>query len=182
MRFLIAALILISAGACQQAPTKVLDQSAQVFEKKTVLIDTRSPFLYETFHIEGSQNLWWEDFLVLIHPKKKVRIFDPDLQQTVERLASKGIHPDKTIILLNEKADAIENKKWKWLLSYLEIKNIELKSVNDLKKSIKGQNNRFAKPEKQLPWKLLTSEDFQKDLALKKAQKCFLKWNEKFCL
>ena len=182
MKHFALVLILISTWACQQAPTKVLDESAQVFEKKAVLIDTRSPFLYETFHIEGSQNLWWEDFLILTNPKKKTRIFDPDLQQTVERLASKGIHPDKTIILLNDKADAVENKKWKWLLSYLEIKNIELKSVNDLKKSIRGQNNRFAKAESQDPWKLLTSEDFQKDLVLKKAQNCFLKWNEKSCL
>lgn len=109
-------------------------------------------------------------------------MLDPDLAQTVERLANKGIHPDKTIILLNDKADSIENKKWKWLLSYLEIKNIELKSLNDLKKTIKGQNNRFAKAEPQRPWTLLTSEDFQKDLVTKKAANCFLKWNPKICL
>ncbi|MES2801144.1 MAG: rhodanese-like domain-containing protein [Bdellovibrionota bacterium] len=175
-------LVLMTLWACQQKPTKILDESTHVFEKKAVLIDTRNPFQFESFHIEGSQNLWSEDFLILTNPKKKTRMLDPDLQQTVERLASKGIHPDKTIVLLNDKADSIENKKWKWLLSYLEIKNIELKSLNVLKKSIKGQNNRFAKAEAQTPWTLLTSPDFQKDLVLKKAPKCFLKWNDKICL
>jgi len=182
MKFISLVLILMTMWACQQKPTKVLDESAQVFEKKAVLIDTRNPFQYESFHIEGSQNLWSEDFLVLTNPKKKTRMLDPDLAQTVERLASKGLHPDKTIILLNDKADAVENKKWKWLLSYLEIKSIELKNINDLKKSMKGQNNRFAKAEVQKPWKLLTSEDFQKDLVLKKAPKCFLKWEPQNCL
>ncbi len=182
MKIFSLVLVLFLAWACQQKPTKVIDESAHVYEKKAVLIDTRNPFLYESFHIEGSQNLWWEDFLVLTNPKKKTRVFDPDILQTVERLASKGIHPDKTIVLLNDKADAIENKKWKWLLSYLEINNIELRSVSDLKKSLRGQNNRFALAEPQKPWKLLTSEDFQRDLVTRKAQKCFLKWNPKVCL
>lgn len=179
------ALLFFSLGllaACQQKPTKVIDESAHVYEKKAVLIDTRNPFLYESFHIEGSQNLWWEDFLVLTNPKKKTRVLDPDILQTVERLASKGIHPDKTIVLLNDKADAVENKKWKWLLSYLEIGHIEMKSISDLKKSLKGQNNRFAVAEPQKPWKLLTSEDFQKDLVTKKAKDCFLQWKPKDCL
>lgn len=182
MKQLLLVLLVSFVWACQQKPTKVLDETTNVFVKKAVLIDTRNPFQYESFHIEGSQNLWSEDFLVLTNPKKKTRMLDPDLAQTVERLASKGIHPDKTIVLLNDKADSIENKKWKWLLSYLEIKYIELKSLNDLKKSIKGQNNRFAKAEAQSPWPLLTSPDFQKDLVFKKAPKCFLKWNDKICL
>ncbi len=182
MKYFSWVLVLMTMVACKQAPTRVLDESAQVFEKKAVLIDTRNPFQYESFHIEGSQNLWSEDFLVLTNPKKKTRMLDPDLAQTVERLALKGIHPDKTIILLNDKADSVENKKWKWLLSYLEIKSIETRSLNDLKKSIKGQNNRFAQPEAQKPWKLLTSEDFQKDLVYKKAPKCFLKWEPQLCL
>lgn len=182
MKYLGLLFVLCLTWACQQKPTKALEESANVFVRKAVLIDTRNPFLYESFHIEGSQNLWWEDFLVITNPKKKTRMLDPDLLQTVERLASKGIHPDKTIILLNDKADAVENKKWKWLLSYLEIKNIEMKSVNDLKKSARGQNNRFAKAEPQTPWTLLTSEDFQKDLVSKKAQKCFVTFNPKICL
>ena len=182
MKRLALVLVLFLTWACQQKPTKIIDESAHIYEKKAVLIDTRNPFLYESFHIEGSQNLWWEDFLVLTNPKKKTRVLDPDILQTVERLASKGIHPDKTIVLINDKANAVENKKWKWLLSYLEISHIELKSMNELKKSLKGQNNRFAVAEPQKPWKLLTSEDFQKDLVTKKAQKCFLLWNEKSCL
>lgn len=167
---------------CTQKPTKTISESVQIFEKKAVLIDTRNPLQFESFHIEGAQNLWWEDFIILANPKSKKRIMDPDLVQTIQRLAKKGIHPQKTIILINDQADAIENKKWAWFLSYLEIKDIKLRSLNDLKKSMTGQNNRFAKPEAQKPWVLLTSEDFQKDLVQKKSVDCFIGWNEKRCL
>lgn len=182
MKVLLLVFILALTGACQQKPTRTIEESTQVYDRKAVLIDTRNPFLYDSFHIEGSENLWSEDFLILTNPKKKTRMLDPDLNQTVQRLASKGIHPNKTVILLNDKPDAIENKKWKWLLSYLEIKSIQTRSLDDFKKSTKGQNNRFAKPEPQQPWKLLTSEDFQKDLVLKKAPKCFVKWEAQNCL
>jgi rhodanese-related sulfurtransferase len=180
MRYIILGLLLLSA--CAPKPTKVIDESAQIFENKAVLIDTRSPLAFESFHIEGSQNLWWEDYLVLTNPKKKTRMLDPDLQQTVERLAAKGIHPHKTVILINDQADAIPNKKWRWLLSYLEISSIQVKSLDTLKKSVRGQNNRFARAERQSPWKLLTSEEFQKDLVNRKASQCFLKWDDKRCL
>lgn len=184
--FKIASLIFIFLNltnmSCQQKPTKTLEESAQVFDQRSVLIDTRNPFLYQSFHIEGSQNLWWEDFLILKNPKLKTRVLDPDLQQTIERLASKGIHPDFTIILINESANAVENKKWKWLLNYLEIKDIELKSLKELTKSSMGQNNRYANAKSQKPWRLLTSDDFQKDLVNKKSRDCFSTWKPKICL
>lgn len=167
--------------SCQNKPTKVIEESVQIFKKNTVLIDTRSPLMFESFHIEGSQNLWWEDFVLLKNPKTKKRVFDPDLKQTIDRLAKKGIHPDMTIYLISEKADSTENKKWKWLLSYLEVRNVELKAIADLRKSKSGSINRFALATPQKPWSLLTSDDFQKDLIEKKIPLCFMKWDEKKC-
>jgi len=177
--FIISCLLVFS---CQQKPTKVIEESAQVFKKNTVLIDTRSPLQYESFHIEGSQNLWWEDFLLLTNAKAKKRVFDPDLQQTIRRLAQKGIHPDMTVYLINDQSGAQENKKWKWLLSYLDVRSVELKSLSDLRKSKSGSINRFAKAEPQIEWTLKTSEEFQKELVSKKIPKCFINWDEKICL
>lgn len=179
---IVMTLIGATLSSCQQKPTKAIEESAQIFAKRVVLIDTRSALQFESFHIQGSQNLWWEDFLVLKDPKKKKRVFDPDLQQTIERLAKKGIHPDNTVYLINEKSDALENKKWKWLLSYLEVRSVELKTIKELRKNKSGSINRYALAEAQKPWKLLTSEDFQKDLVEKKAPKCFVSWNANFCL
>lgn len=177
--FLLSFFLVLS---CQQKPTKVIEESAQVFKKNTVLIDTRSPLQYESFHIEGAQNLWWEDFVLLTNVKSKKRNFDPDLQQTIRRLALKGIHPDVTVYLINDQSSSLENKKWKWLLSYLDVRNVELKSLADLRKSKSGSINRFAQAEPQTEWTLKTSEDFQKDLVEKKIPRCFIKWDEKNCL
>lgn len=182
MKYAIFFIYLVTLVSCQNAPTKVIQESAQSFEKNGVLIDTRSPFLYESSHIEGSSNLWWEDFLILKNPKSKIRVFDPDLKQTVERLAHKGITPQHTIYLIGSKADSLENKKWKWLLSYLEVKAVHMKSIDEIRKLKQGQMNRFAPAERENPWPLLTSEDFQKDLIENKAPRCFLKWDEKYCL
>jgi len=177
--FLMSFLLVFS---CQQKPTKVIEESATVFKKNTVLIDTRSPLMFESFHIEGTQNLWWEDFVLLTNAKSKKRTFDPDLQQTIRRLAQKGIHPDMTVYLINDQSNSLENKKWKWLLSYLDVRNVELKSIADLRKSKTGSINRFAKTEPQLEWTLKTSEEFQKELIYKKIPKCFINWDEKNCL
>jgi len=182
MQKIIYLIIFLLVFSCQQKPTKVIEESAQVFKKNTVLIDTRSPLLFESFHIEGSQNLWWEDFVLLTNAKSKKRTFDPDLQQTIRRLALKGIHPEMTVYLINDQSSSIENKKWKWLLSYLDVRNVELKSLADLRKSKSGSINRFAQAEPQDEWILKTSEEFQKDLVSKKIPQCFLKWDEKNCL
>ncbi len=167
---------------CQQKPTRVSEESAQVFDSRVVLIDTRSALNYESFHIEGSENLLVDDFLILKNPKSKARIFDPDLAQTVERLAHKGIHPSKFVMLIGDKEDSIENKKWKWLLSYLEISQIKTISIDEVRKM---KNPKWKKADRMPSWKLLTSEDFQNDLIKNKIPRCFsvriTKWDSKRC-
>lgn len=177
--FILLSLVILS---CQQKPTRISEESAQVFDSRVVLIDTRSALNYESFHIEGSENLLVDDFLILKNPKSKTRIFDPDLLQTVERLAKKGIHPSKFVLLIGDKEDSIDNKKWKWLLSYLEISQIKTTSIDDVRKM---KNPKWKKADSQKPWKLLTSEDFQNDLIKNKIPRCFSKkitqWDSKKC-
>lgn len=166
---------------CQLKPTQVSTESSQLLINNAVLIDTRSPLKFESSHIEGSQNLWWEDYLVIKTLKPKTYVFQPDLVAVIERLAKKGIHPQKTIYLLGEEALSIENKKWKWLLSYLDVRQVELQSYEQFRKSLIGKPNRFSKPEAQKSWTLLSSEDYQKELLRKKIPQCFISWSEKKC-
>lgn len=164
---------------CQAQPTKVIEESVDVFADRTVLVDTRDAFLYQSFHISGSVNLNSSEFIVLKNPKTKKRIFDPDLAQTIERLARRGISPDRHVILISERADDIENKKWRWLLNGLEIEDVTLISMDDFKKKFKMKS--YAEAARQEPWVLKMSENLQKELILKKAQSCFVNWSEKNC-
>ena len=174
-------MILFFCG-CQPAPTKVIEQSVDVFDKNIVLFDTRSDLNYASFHFEGSQNLLIEDFLILKNPLAKTsnqkRILDPDLNQTIERLAHKGISPNLKIYLISDTKNSVNNKKWKWLLSYLEVADVQLFSLEEIKKIRSG---RFNDPEKQSPWVLKSSAEYQNEFILKKAPTCFVGWSEKNC-
>lgn len=175
----IFALVAVVFVGCQSKPTKVLDETVNVFAKDSVMIDTRSAFNYESFHIEGSANLNTNDFLVLQNPKKKTYIFDPDLAQTIERLAKRGISPDKKVYLVGDKADSVENKKWQWLLKAIDVEDVVLAEFSAFRKESK--NGRFAKAKAERPWILKTSEEFQKEFIIKKAKDCFVKWSDKLC-
>ena len=72
--------------SCQQKPTKVMEESVDVFEPRTVLIDTRDSLQFQSYHIQGSVNLNSFDFLILKNAKTQKRILDPDLNQIIERL------------------------------------------------------------------------------------------------
>ena len=174
-------LFMIFAG-CQQKPTKIIEESAEPFEKNRVLLDTRSALDFASFHIEGSQNLLVEDFLILTNPMAKKRsqkrILDPDLAQVIERLAHKGVAPDKVIFLVGAPKDSVNNKKWKWLLNRLEIDDVRFATIEEISKI---KNGRFAAAEKMRPWTLKMSEVLQKELIYKKSADCFVGWSEKKC-
>ncbi len=167
---------------CQPKPTKVIEQSVNVFEKNIVLLDTRNALSYISFHIEGSRNLLIEDFLILKNPLAKAankkRNLDPDIQQTIERLSHKGVSPDLKIFLIGDVKNSVNNKKWRWLLSYLEINDIHLYSLDEVKKMKSG---RFTEAEKQSPWILKSSVEYQSEFIFKKAPMCFVEWSESKC-
>ena len=71
MRKLSFALTILFLVACQQKPTKSIEETSNsIFNVKTVLVDTRDSFSYTSFHIPGSVNLVSTDFLVLKDPVK----------------------------------------------------------------------------------------------------------------
>lgn len=170
---------LILFVGCQNKPTKVLEETVNVFAKDKVMVDTRSAFEYASFHIEGSVNLNTSDFLILKDPRKKTYIMDPDLTQTIERLAKRGISPEKKIYLIGNTADSFENKKWQWLLKSLEVEDVVLVEFAEFRKDFK--NGRYAQAKAERPWYLKTSEEFQKEFIVKKSKDCFVKWSEKSC-
>ncbi len=163
---------------CVQKPTKSIEESVNVYAENTVLVDTRSAFEFASYHIQGSVNLNTADFLILKDTRKKTRMLDPDLSQTIERLAKRGISPNKRVILLSENSD-IESKKWSWLLKNLEVENIQLMTMKDFKKN--QANRRFAEPASEPVWVLKSSEDLQKEFIFKKAKDCFVNWSDKKC-
>jgi len=175
-----APLFLAAAFGCQQKPTKTIEETSNsIFKMPTVLVDTRSSFLFESFHIPGSVNLVSNDFLVFKSAKPKRYVLDPDLTQMIERLAKKGVAPERKIILLGDKKDSVENKKWNWLLKNLGFESIELTSVDEF--NAKNKNARFSDPERADGWTLKQSEELQNEFILKKSQDCFVNYNSKKC-
>ena len=139
-----------------------------------VLVDTRPNFQFTASHLSGSIHLESGDFIILKSAAQKERIFDPDLQQTIERLAKRGISPLKTIILISDKADSLENKKWTWLLNQLgvfHVEHVSLKSYVEKNKPIPQ-----AEPDPQAPWAVDKAPAI-----VKKADACFVNWSE-LCL
>jgi 3-mercaptopyruvate sulfurtransferase SseA len=180
IKFLGLLIVLIVSVGCQQKPTKVIEESSNsIFKVKTVLVDTRDSFSYTSFHIPGSVNLVSTDFLILKDAKNKTRILDPDLVETVDRLARKGVSPDRKIILLATKKDSVENKKWRWLLKNLGFEDIQLNSVDEF--NLQNKNARFSEPERSDIWTITLSEDLQKEFIIKRGKDCFVNYNEKVC-
>ena len=179
MRFLVGLNLFFFLVACQQTPTKTMEETANPFELETVLVDTRSAFLYESSHIQGSVHLESGDYLILKNPKTKKRILDPDLTQTIERLSKKGLHPSKKIILISELKNSEENKKWAWFLKLLGIENIQKISMDEFRKLY--PNKRYADPHKAETWDLKLSPELQQEFILKKAPDCFVSWSEHRC-
>jgi 3-mercaptopyruvate sulfurtransferase SseA len=167
---------------CQQKPTRALEESVNVFNRPVLLLDTRRSLDYVFYHVSGANNVWWQDF-VSLDPKTQNRrkrryIFDKDLTSVIERLAHRGVSPEKTIYLIGYKKDSTENKRWSWLLKLLEISDVKMISMDEARKKFAG---RRADPEKENPWALKTSIEFQYEFIINKAQDCFLNFLDSKC-
>lgn len=170
---------ILTAG-CQQKPTKSIEETSNsIFKVQTVLVDTRTAFLFQSFHIPGSVNLVTSDFIILKDPRTKKYILDPDLNQTIERLARKGVSPDRHIVLLSTEKNSVENKKWNWLLRNLNFEDIEMSSVDEF--NLKHKNARYAEPSRADVWTIKLSEPLQNEFVIKKGVSCFVGWSDKTC-
>lgn len=143
--------------------------------KKIVLVDTRSALDFESFHISGSVHLNSQDFIILKNPKTNLRILDPDVAQTIERMAKRGLSPLKSVILISHKKDSVENKKWNWLLHKLDINDVSFMSIEEFRVLNHGLR---PQPEAgRMPvWE--PHNGFQ---AIEKSHECFINWSEESC-
>ena len=171
MKILAALLIsiLVLAG-CQSGPTKLKEEVGGVVDN-VVLVDTRSALEYSTYHVSGSVSLNSQDFLILKNTNEKTRKLDPDVDQIIERLARRGLSPLKTVKLISDKKDSVENKKWQWLLKNLNIRDVELLSLNEYIKNNKPLRPK-AEPERSEIWTV----DDKKNI-LEKSEACFVNWS-----
>lgn len=164
---------LLSLAACAPTATVVKEEVAPSERVVApVLVDTRPGFQFTASHLPGSIHLESADFIVLKSITKKERIFDPDLQQTIERLAKRGVSPLKRIILISEKADSLENKKWSWLLNQLGVLHVERMSLKSYVEKNKPVPQ--AEPDPQAPWTVDNAAEI-----VKKAADCFANWSER---
>ena len=170
----VSALMFVFLGACQMAPTKIKTEVGGPAEN-IVLVDTRSSLEFSTYHVSGSVHLNTADFLILKNASTQQRQFDPDLEQTIERLAKRGISPNKKIILISNKKDSEENQKWNWLLNKVLVQYTELTSLDDY---IKANSPIIPKPqpERNEVWPIDKKAEI-----LKQAPNCFVSWTPSTC-
>jgi hypothetical protein len=172
---LFLALLTLGLSACQTKPTVIKQETINPFAPDTVMVDTRSAFEFAGFHVSGSVHLSTGDYLILKNAKTQTRVMDPDVEQTVERLAKRGLSPFKSVVLISDEADSIENKKWNWLLNQLDIKNVMRISLDDFRRQNKNLIP-HADPEDSETWPIPN-----KALILQNADACFVNWSESDC-
>lgn len=161
---------------CQSKPTVVRETSVNQYNKNVILVDTRSAFDYTSFHVSGSVNLNSGDFLILKNPKINKRVLDPDIPQIIERLAKRGVSPLKTVLLISDKKDSVENKKWNWLLRKLDVRDVLMTSLNDYRAQHKNSVPQ-AMPESVSAWEVKNIKTI-----LQNADQCFVNWSDEKCL
>lgn len=178
----LALLCLIFLASCQQKPTRALEESVNVFDRPIVLLDTRRSLDYASFHVSGAKDLWWQDFVTLdqktANARKRKYFFEKDMAPLIERLANRGVAPQKTVYLIGYKQDSTENKRWAWLLKLLEVQDVKMISQDEARKKFPG---RRADPPVEKPWELKTSQEFQYEFIHNKAQECFMSFDDLKC-
>lgn len=170
--FAIAAALVFSG--CQSKPTLVKTETVTPGPESLVIADLRPGFEFVSFHVPGSVHLDSADYLILKNTKPKKYALDADLEQTIERLARKGLSPDKKVLLLYSK-DIFEMKKWSWFLHQLGFNEVDSQLFGeyvDEHKNMRPRDN----PEAVSVWSIQNSEAI-----LKKSDSCFVKYSEKLC-
>lgn len=162
--------------SCQSPPTKITGETVADTAPIRVLVDTRTHLQYETFHLSGSVHLNSSDFLILRNPAAKERIMDPDIPQIVERLARRGVSPEREIVLISDRQDSVENKKWNWLLLQLNVKNVIMMSLDGYRQANKNRVPQ-PNPERAAIWSVDRPQ-----LILKQSKYCFVNWSDSLCL
>lgn len=172
----IAVLFLWALTSCQSPQTKIKQETGGEAPIMRVLVDTRSHLNYETYHISGSVHLHSSDFLILKSAVQKERVLDPDIAQIIERLARRGVSPEREIVLISDRHDSEENKKWNWLLLQLNVKNVIMMSLDGYRQA---NRNRVPTP---LPERAAVWSVERPQLILQQSKNCFVSWSDRLCL
>lgn len=174
--FTSALLLMAFLVSCQIGPTRVREQAVNVDLKNTVIVDTRSALDYASFHFSGSVSLQSADYLILKPGLAQKRIFDPDLAQTIERLARRGLHPERKVIVISNDTDQQnEAKKWQWLLRRLGLTEVTIESFSALRNRLGGRPPQ-AQPERMPVWTVADENKIRQQ-----AEFCFVNWDESLC-
>ncbi len=168
--------------SCQQKPTRAIEESVNVFDRPIILLDTRRSLDYSSYHISGAKDLWWQDFVTVdpktLNSRKRKYFFEKDMAPLIERLANRGVSPEKTVYLIGYKQGSTENMRWLWLLKLLEVQDVRIISMDEARKKFTG---RRADPAAEKPWTLKTSIEFQYEFIINKAPDCFMAFDEAKC-
>ena len=163
MKFIGVVFFILLAG-CQTNPTAQVNQERAAaasslvasnnkkitITKDTVVVDARKYYQYNMKHVPNSIQLNWNDFFG--SKKIKKNSVKRKSEKFIKRLALKGIHPDKDVVVLGAgdqgKGDAASLS---WVLFSLGIENIQYASIYELK--LKLTTKRPIAKENQQPWK-----------------------------
>jgi len=139
--------LLAFISACAQKPTKVntkVETPASLLVSnasgpvkvtpETIVVDARKRFEYQMAHYPGSVHLRWESFTDPRNPLSG-QLLD-DNKRMVQRLALKGVHPRKAVIVIGEgrQGDA-SAARLAWTLFYYGVENVSLVGDSVLKLS-----------------------------------------------
>lgn len=149
-------LIVFLAFGCAQKPTRVSVKkapSAEMLAKRaklpvkvtsrTIVVDARTRFEYQMAHYPGSVHLRWESFT---NPKgKSPGRISGESKILVQRLALKGLHPDKQVIVVGDGTQGDSSSaRLAWTLFFLGIKDVQVvdKSVLGLTSNITDESQK----------------------------------------
>ncbi|WII71679.1 rhodanese-like domain-containing protein [Bdellovibrio sp. 22V] len=147
--------------ACQQKPTKVVNQEPVMGENVTaeslikglpVILDARPAFEFNLAHVPGAINVRWEDFSQQ-NPKSR-GVLQNDLFAIARRLSLIGIDPETKVLVLGKGAQGQgEEGRVAWTLKVLGVKDVytlahnSYRQINPTKEVPAVKNKPYWKPQ-----------------------------------
>lgn len=143
VRHIILALKLMLIGlliqGCQNTPTRVFIEQpiqsasisvSEMMKRDPVIVDARSFFDYSNAHAPYAVFIDWRD---LQNPRDP-SLLDPDLDSLAKRLALKGIHPTRPVLVMGYglKGNGAEGRI-AWVLKQLGVKEVYLILETDIR-------------------------------------------------
>lgn len=155
--------LVLAITQCQHKPTIVTETTEVPFQRliqeahkkidlaeETLVIDARSSFSYSMAHLPESINLHWADFVA--SRGREAWLLGEEPQQLARRLQLKGVHPDRSIVILGDGLQGEGEEAWlAWLLAFLGVEKVQVASINLFQNRL---TNQVTEPKMNAePWK-----------------------------